>query len=112
MTEDMTHTDEGQTKTYVVKRPGGLDLWPLKQLEAPAARQAFVQDHATASESSDLCPRAQLTIQQNFCISSLLNMKTAACLAAILGSAAAFAPAQTGKASTALRAFEDEVRKI
>jgi hypothetical protein len=38
-------------------------------------------------------------------------MKTAACLAAILGSAAAFAPAQTGKASTALRAFEDEVRK-
>ena len=39
-------------------------------------------------------------------------MKTAACLAAILGSAAAFAPAQTGKASTALRAFEDEVRKI
>lgn len=34
----MTHTDEGQTKTFVVKRPGGLDLWPLKQLEAPAAR--------------------------------------------------------------------------
>jgi len=38
-------------------------------------------------------------------------MKTAACLAAILGSAAAFAPASSGKASTALRAFEDEVRK-
>lgn len=37
-------------------------------------------------------------------------MKTAI-LAAILGSAAAFAPAQSGKASTALRAFEDEVRK-
>ena len=38
-------------------------------------------------------------------------MKTAACLAAILGSAAALAPASSGKASTALRAFEDEVRK-
>ena len=36
-------------------------------------------------------------------------MKTAAVLAALIGSAAAFAPAQTGKASTALRAFEDEL---
>eukprot|EP00562_Extubocellulus_spinifer_P010127 CAMPEP_0178512478 /NCGR_PEP_ID=MMETSP0696-20121128/22913_1 /TAXON_ID=265572 /ORGANISM="Extubocellulus spinifer, Strain CCMP396" /LENGTH=207 /DNA_ID=CAMNT_0020142313 /DNA_START=33 /DNA_END=656 /DNA_ORIENTATION=- len=36
-------------------------------------------------------------------------MKTACVLAALIGSAAAFAPAQTGKASTALRAFEDEL---
>ena len=35
-------------------------------------------------------------------------MKSAV-LAAILGSAAAFAPAQTGKASTALNAFESEL---
>ena len=39
------------------------------------------------------------------------TMMKSAILAAILGSAAAFAPAQSGKASTALRAFEDEVRK-
>ena len=110
----MTHTDEGQTKTFVVKRPGGLDLWPLKQLEAPAARAKLLcrttRPHLKVPTFALV--RAQLTIQQNFCISSLVNMKTAACLAAILGSAAAFAPAQTGKASTALRAFEDEVRKI
>ena len=37
-------------------------------------------------------------------------MKTAAAItAALVGSAAAFAPAQTGKASTALNAFEDEL---
>ena len=36
-------------------------------------------------------------------------MKTAAVLVALIGSAAAFAPAQTGQASTALRAFEDEL---
>ena len=35
-------------------------------------------------------------------------MKTAACLAAILGSAAAFAPAQEAKQTTALAAFENE----
>ena len=35
-------------------------------------------------------------------------MKTAI-FATLLAGAAAFAPAQTGKASTALRAFEDEV---
>jgi hypothetical protein len=36
-------------------------------------------------------------------------MKTAACLAAILGSAAAFAPAQEAKQTTALAAFENEL---
>jgi hypothetical protein len=36
-------------------------------------------------------------------------MKSVAVLAALVGSAAAFAPAQTGKASTALNAFEDEL---
>ena len=35
-------------------------------------------------------------------------MKTAACLAAILGSAAAFAPAQEAKQTSALQAFENE----
>jgi hypothetical protein len=35
-------------------------------------------------------------------------MKTVACLAAILGSAAAFAPAQEAKQTTALAAFENE----
>ena len=35
-------------------------------------------------------------------------MKTAI-FASLIAGAAAFAPAQTGKASTALRAFEDEV---
>lgn len=38
-------------------------------------------------------------------------MKTAI-FATLLAGAAAFAPAQTGKASTALRAFEDEVSLI
>merc|ERR1719437_317397 len=36
-------------------------------------------------------------------------MKSAIVAATLLGSAAAFAPAQTGKASTSLSAFEDEL---
>ena len=39
---------------------------------------------------------------------TLAKMKTVACLAAILGSAAAFAPAQEAKQTTALAAFENE----
>eukprot|EP00581_Thalassiosira_minuscula_P010655 CAMPEP_0183723896 /NCGR_PEP_ID=MMETSP0737-20130205/16681_1 /TAXON_ID=385413 /ORGANISM="Thalassiosira miniscula, Strain CCMP1093" /LENGTH=204 /DNA_ID=CAMNT_0025954315 /DNA_START=25 /DNA_END=639 /DNA_ORIENTATION=+ len=36
-------------------------------------------------------------------------MKTAACLLALVGSAAAFAPAQQGRVNTAVAAFEDEL---
>jgi len=51
------------------------------------------------------------TLSKNPNPSKYPTMMKSAILAAILGSAAAFAPAQSGKASTALRAFEDEVRK-
>ena len=51
------------------------------------------------------------TLSKNSNPSQYPTMMKSAILAAILGSAAAFAPAQSGKASTALRAFEDEVRK-